>query len=265
MATNDLVPNGTDSIAIRLSPFIPSDPVLWFSLVEVNFATAGITSDDRKFALVANSLQPSQAIEVRDILVTPPSTNKYEKLKSELIKRLSTSQEAKTRRLLEQEDIGDRRPSQFLRHLKGLAGPTVPDALLRTLWIGRLPRGMQMILATQSDESLEKLADIADVIAENTSATPVISAASENSVWTAMQRQVETLQAKIEAMTVDVDRNARYRSRTRSRSRSRSRPRKHSTRDRRCWYHYTFGAKAEKCNTPCSYEAERQGNASGSH
>lgn len=44
--------------------------------------------------------------------MNPPAEGAYETLKSELVKRLSLSQEHKTRRLLEREEIGDRRNFQ---------------------------------------------------------------------------------------------------------------------------------------------------------
>ena len=66
------------------------------------------------------------------------------------------------RRLLEREELGDRKPSCFLRHLRGLAGPVVPDDVLRPLWLGRLPVETQKILASQTSSTLDNLASLAD-------------------------------------------------------------------------------------------------------
>ena len=117
------------------------------SLVESSFAASGVTSDATKFGYVVGALDPRYAGEVRDIILNPPVTDAYGKLRQEFIKTLRSTQEQKTRRLLEHEEIGDRKPSQFLRHLQGLAGNTVTDEVLRTLWMGRLPAAMQAILA----------------------------------------------------------------------------------------------------------------------
>ena len=105
-------------------------------------------------------------MEVRDILTNPPSREKYTKLKTELIRRLSASQDQKTRQLLEHEEIGDRKPSQFLRHLRNLAGNVFSDDALRPLWLGWLPGSMQAILATQKEATLDKMADLADAISD---------------------------------------------------------------------------------------------------
>ena len=127
---------------------------------------------------MVGALDAKFAHEVRDIIVNPPATGQYEKLKTELVKRLATTQEQKTRRLLEHEEIGDRKPSQFLRHLRSLAGTVVPDKVIRTLWLGRLPQTMQGILTTRKDDDLDATAELADAIADASPWQPGIAAVS---------------------------------------------------------------------------------------
>ena len=76
--------------------------------------------------------------------------------------RLSTSREQRVRQLLH-EEMGDRKPSQFLRHLKGLV-PDVPDEFLCTIWAS-LPPHVQVILAGQTEGSLDSASHLADRIA----------------------------------------------------------------------------------------------------
>ena len=175
----------SNRVAIRLPSFIAGDPELWFSLVERCFPSSGVTSDDQKFSSVAQVLDSRVALEVRDIIVNVPETNAYETLKTQIIKRLSSSQEQKTRRLLEMEEMGDRKPSQFLRHLQGLAGTAVPESMLCTLWFSRLPDSLQPILAAQKDLSLERVADLADLIIDLTGARQIVAAAAAPAVLAA--------------------------------------------------------------------------------
>lgn len=77
-----------------------------------------VTTEQEKYTCIANALEPKVAVEVRDMIVTVPETNPYTTLKTQIIKRLSASQEEKTRRLLESEEIGDRKPFKFLRYLQ---------------------------------------------------------------------------------------------------------------------------------------------------
>jgi hypothetical protein len=70
-----------------------------------------------------------------------------------VIKRLCSSQEEKTIKLLENFLMEDEKPSQYLRRFQALAGSTVPTDLLRTLWMRGLPEKLkpkllQPLLAT---------------------------------------------------------------------------------------------------------------------
>ncbi|XP_043263443.1 uncharacterized protein LOC122403776 [Colletes gigas] len=164
-----------ERISFCVPDFTADDPELWFCVVERNFAAGGVTSDGIKTSYVTGALGPRYIAEVRDILLNPPPTGLYDTLKKELIRRLSVSQEQKARRLLEHEEIGDRKPSQFLRHLRGLAGTSVSELLLRTLWLGRLPANVQAILATQKDTALDKVAELADAVTDTMSGRPVVA------------------------------------------------------------------------------------------
>jgi hypothetical protein len=66
------------------------------------------------------------------------------------------------------EDMGDRRPTQFLRHLRTLVGPSVPADFLRTLCTNRLSPNIQVIIATPARAALDAEAQLADRIAEVT-------------------------------------------------------------------------------------------------
>jgi hypothetical protein len=118
-------------VAVRMPPFWPDRPALWLAQVEVQFELAGFTSQTTKFNQVVYHLQQQHAAEVEDIITTPPQDNPYDRLKAELVKRLSTSGEQRVRQLLSHEEMEDRKPSQFLRHYKGLA-PDVPADYRRT-------------------------------------------------------------------------------------------------------------------------------------
>ncbi|XP_071450054.1 uncharacterized protein [Hetaerina americana] len=156
----------TDRAMLRVPPFWPEEPALWFAQLEGQFFLAGISEDAKKFYTVVSHLEPRFAQEVKDVISNPPGDNKYIKIKEELIRRLSASQEEKIRRLLEREEMGDRKPSQFLRHLKDLAGSSMPDEFMRSLWLTRLSTPLHAILAAQDGVDLDAVASLADRISE---------------------------------------------------------------------------------------------------
>ncbi|KAJ8914525.1 hypothetical protein NQ315_002798 [Exocentrus adspersus] len=190
--------------------------------------------------------------EVEDILQNPPADGKVEKIKRELIQRLSVSQEQRTRRLLEHEEIGDRTPSQFLRHLRNLAGSSVPDDFINTLWVNRLPTYMQAILATQTDSTLEKIGTLADKIHEANPKAQQISAVSVNPKIEMLSKQIAELTKEVAKMRT----NNRRRPTTRSRSRNRRSSVSENHNNDMCWFHNTFGVRAKKCREPCSFRSE---------
>jgi hypothetical protein len=92
-----------------MPPFWPDTPALWFAQAEAQFQLAGITCQKTKFNHVVCQLQQPHAAEVEDILTAPPQTEPYDKLKAELILRLSASREQRVRQLLSHEELGDRK------------------------------------------------------------------------------------------------------------------------------------------------------------
>ncbi|XP_078051590.1 uncharacterized protein LOC144477728, partial [Augochlora pura] len=114
-------------VGIRMPPFWQEQPAVWFHQLKAQFTLNCITVDGTKYCYVMSNLDAKYACEVQDLFDTPPEANTYETLKRELIQRLSVSREKKILQLLEKEEIGDRKPSQFLRHMQSLAGKTVTD------------------------------------------------------------------------------------------------------------------------------------------
>ncbi|CAG5047382.1 unnamed protein product [Parnassius apollo] len=80
-------PSDICRVGVRLPPFWPEEPGVWFAQIEGNFAFSGIKDDDTKYLYVISQLDHRYAAEVKDIIVSPPEKGKYEKLKTELIKR----------------------------------------------------------------------------------------------------------------------------------------------------------------------------------
>lgn len=253
-------------VGVRVPPFYPEKPSLWFSQMEAQFVLSNIKADDTKFYYITGHLDPQYASEVQDILENPPETGKYDKLKHELIKRMSASRQKRVKQLLTHEELGDRKPSQFYRHLLNLAGRDVPEEFLRTIWTSRLPNGTQAIIASQSKAGIEELVELADqvhdVVGPQVASTSAIATtanpSSANPEIAALAKQVERLTAKIDRM-----------SRPRGRSHSRPRHRSSSSRSQsshreypQCWYHYRFGERAKRCIKPCDFNAT--GNAKDS-
>ncbi|XP_068626667.1 uncharacterized protein [Battus philenor] len=255
-------------VGVRVPPFWPEEPALWFSQLECQFSLSGISADETKFNYLVAQLDHQVAVEVKDLIIRPPDREKYEKLKTELIRRLSASQEKRVKQLLMFEELGDRKPSRFLRYLEDLAGPSVPSHIVKSIWSNGLPQNIQTVIASQTDLSLEKLGELADKVYEIAPTTPQISMATtssgsaSSSTLEELTRQVSELTRQVAALTSRNGRNsARSESKyERNRFRSRSTPRQPPPDHPYCFYHYTYDSKAIKCRQPCTFQA---GNEQG--
>ncbi|XP_071834144.1 uncharacterized protein [Apostichopus japonicus] len=248
------------AVSIKLPPYWPNDPIIWFAQVEAQFVTRRVTNEDTKYSYVISSLQPEIAQEVRDLLISKPSEQPYKKLKEELIKRTTASEQKRLHQLLISEELGDRKPTQLLRKMRQLLGTNTLHAnILKQLFVQRLPSSAQLILASMSDTTpIETVAELADKIMEVTPAYPPI-AAIQTSQAQAQKSEVQQLSEQVRELTAQIA-SLKSEVRERSRSRSRSRQRFNSQSNNTsnvdsdiCWYHQSFGDKARKCRAPCKY------------
>lgn len=248
------------AVNLKLPPYWPSDPEVWFAQVEAQFSTRGITAQKTKFEYIVASLTPEYASEVRDIILRPPETRPYERLREELIKRTATSERRRLQQLLTTEELGDRKPSQLLRRMQQLLGDTTGatnSALIRELFLQRLPTNVRVVLASAPDTtSLDELAQLADRVID--AAPPSIAGITPH------QEEVEQLRAEVSRLTELVSRSrtkspARHRSPTPGRRRH-SPPRRPPSPASRplCWYHERFGDAAQKCRPPCTKSGNDQ-------
>lgn len=264
MATNDssaLEQPQVAALAVRLPPFWPADPQLWFAQVESQFALRRITDQQTRFHHVVSALSSTDAAEVRDIIIAPPPTTPYDILRAELVRRTSLSEQRRLQQLLTTEELGDKTPSQLLRRMKHLLGnATIEDSLLRQLFLQRLPNDVRMMLASADSATLDDLAKVADRIVDaSTTRAPEVYQATQSSYHpsdfcTAMERRMDQLTEMVAAL-----RPTRSPSRGRTNSPARGDSRSHSPANQQCWYHRTFGTRARKCT--CS----PQGNTSASY
>ncbi|GBP57239.1 hypothetical protein EVAR_82951_1 [Eumeta japonica] len=78
--------------------------------------------------------------------------------------RLTKFEERKLKQLLMHEELGDRKPSQFLRHLQGLAGPDI--SMTYSSQYGQAAYHKIYKQSSQTAPTLELLADLADRVHE---------------------------------------------------------------------------------------------------
>ncbi|GAA52845.1 hypothetical protein CLF_108894 [Clonorchis sinensis] len=105
----------------------------------------------------------SWAVRLRD------DTKPYTQLQNAIITRTSLSEHERLEQLISGETFDGCTPSEFLRRLYGILGDRkIDDALIKQLFLKRLPTHVQSILAPDTDKvPLTQLANIPDRILEN--------------------------------------------------------------------------------------------------
>ena len=249
-------PTALNRVAIRVPPFWKPDPALWFFKIEAQFRYSAITADQTKYDAVVASIDAEILSQVFDVVRSPPAEGKYEMLKKRLIDAFADTENQQIRKLLTEQELGDLRPSQLLTKMRTLAGTKVNDDFLKTLWLQRLPVNSQTILSASGDK-LDNLSAMADRIWET---NPI----SINKISTSFETsELEKLRQQISLLTTQVSELSKRNSRPTFRSRSKSKSRNSSPYAVQgvCFYHKRFGAKAQKCSSPCDFKnATRSSN-----
>ena len=236
-------------------PFLPNDLNTWFVQLESSMAMRGIANHLRRFHFCISHLPGHIIPEIRDMAEDPPTSNAYELLKEVIMARTAVSEQKKIQQLLNMETLGDRKPSQFLRHIRSLAGDT-NDSIVRHIFLQRMPANIQPILATlDRDATLDKIAEVADQILEQTPAyNPTIASTTmqENAelkkMVTLLSQQMAEMNERLNNLSIRQPRaSSSHRSRRRSRSNSPT---------RFCWYHHRYKNNARKCIKPCAFKSK---------
>lgn len=274
---------GVSINAFKAPPFCSQDPSVWFSLVECNFKCNNITASLTKFSHATALLPPDVFSKVSDVIVKAISSKTpYEDLKTSIISRLQTPLTTRLQELLSKEELGNEKPSGLLRRMKQLLGDkfeSFDKALFLQLFYQRLPQTVQQALFTVKNTlDIEKLADLADDFQESISREQVnvvradLTANKMQSPYethlidliSQLTLRVDSLQKQVSSLESKVNgNNSQEANRDHSRRRFRSRS-PSNFRDGMCFYHANFGIKARRCDLPCNFQRSNL-NSQGGH
>ena len=133
----------------RIATFYATDVELWFNHIETQFALHQINDDDERYSLTCAALLGEVASDVRDVLLQPFRSHKYESLKAILIERRGLTTPDRVNKVISGERIGTDIPSRFLRRLQKTAGfgtkAVVGKAVIRQAFIRQMPSQSELI------------------------------------------------------------------------------------------------------------------------
>jgi len=69
---------GRNKSCIKIPEFLPSDPEIWFNILDRNLKQNGMTSDCEKFTFAITAIGAKYYHEIRDIILNPAENRFYE-------------------------------------------------------------------------------------------------------------------------------------------------------------------------------------------
>ncbi|XP_046809999.1 uncharacterized protein LOC111686380 [Lucilia cuprina] len=234
---------------VHIPKFNKHNPHLWFSQIERSFALCSITSDSDKFDLV--------------------SIDKFGTLKERLITKFAKTSESKLRRLLQGCEAAGKKPSEILSTMRRLAPGKQNEAIIRTLFLGKMPDSIRPILSVWKDDDLEKLSETTDKmldanynVTSSVSVAPLrfdasvpVDAVASHMTFSDVCQAIKNLTDEVRKIHLQQNDNRVKSNRQQSRSRSRSRNSyQNSTEAQLCWYHTKFGDAAQHCKPTCRWK-----------
>ena len=243
-------PGPSKVAAVNLPEFFIADPALWFVKAEAMFQAKRVKSDLTRYTQIVEHMPMTVATQVRELLINPPETDAYNKLKEAILKRCGPSEPAMLRSLFGNVHLNDRLPSQLLRYMQSLFGNKhMEDEIMRQLWLDKahiIPS-----LAIAMNQPLAEQANLSDRVMEmqRTSYTPFPTSSTYLDMSAVLQKIFETLAVLAIGRDPMPHRGKSGRSSSRRRT-SFSRSHSSSRVSGVCWYHHTF------CSPPCSFKKE---------
>ncbi|XP_076289807.1 uncharacterized protein LOC143213639 [Lasioglossum baleicum] len=242
----------------KMPPFYRNDPALWFGQTEGTMRAARITSEATMADSVLGAIDYDIASCVKDlILLDPRPPDIYSRIKRRIIATYGPSPETNLRKLLKGQVLSDGKPSLVLNRLRNLNDGTCDDAVIRSVFLDHLSPGHREILAATGFTDVEKLAIIADKIAEASGQPDAnISAVSHQAPRTSAEFNIEAelkcISANLAKLRTDVDFLKRRRSRTNTPARrGRSKSRDPPTGPRLCHAHKKYPQNPTSCKAWC--------------
>ena len=229
---------------VKLPPVWTGKIEAWFAQAEAQFNLRQVTNDDTRYWHIVSCLGDEAAERASPIIDDPPKTNKYEALKDFLISRYGLRDCERAQKLFAVDTLGNRLPSELLDSMLRINGKNDPNHyLFKHIFLRALPSPVRQVLATMAEADVYTLAEAADRIYLSGSAcsSELANVNSEEETATGTELCYMSRRSQRRPPTWKKRRDANP-----------------SSEPDECYYHRTFGNKARRCCSPCSW---RSGNA----
>ncbi|GFR82529.1 Gag pol protein [Elysia marginata] len=151
-----------ESIALKLPTFWVPSPLAWFAQAEAQFALRNISQDETKYYHVVAALDTTTANRALSVLTSPPSTDKYNAIKSFLTSAYGLTDGERATALLNMRGLGDSKPSELMDNMLSLLGQHQPCFIFRQIFLQQMPERVRTPLSVLNVSDYRALAREAD-------------------------------------------------------------------------------------------------------
>lgn len=147
------------------------NPELFFLKLELYFTLAKITDNKIKCSIALGLVNEPEleniAANVLRKVQNGSAGDHYQEFKAAVLNTTALNNDQKLELLLNEVELGDRTPTQFLSYLQGLYGSDNDDPIIKTVFLRALSPQVRSILAVMKDATLKEMATAADKIQQN--------------------------------------------------------------------------------------------------
>ena len=152
-----------EAVSVKIPDFAPTSTKAWFFMLESQFTTKNITTEETKFSHACTGLNTKQIEKLDDFLQNPPAQNKYTAFKAAVEEAYGLTDEDKQEAWYTLSDLGDLKPTEMLRKIKRLLPATEHNSYaVRWTFLKTLPPLVRTILSKNAPLDINALAAEAD-------------------------------------------------------------------------------------------------------
>ena len=238
----------------RLPPFSKLNPEAWFAIAEAELSSRGIKEDEERYQKLLIAVGQDNLDKVGDIVLSPPTTGKYENLKKHLKSTFCVSDDVYFKELfpvpfptLEE----GKSPLDLMTEMLKKSSPEFKKSReFRLLFLERLPAEIRPVLSKVDVSDHREYAIEANKLVEkyrSTSSNQVFNVQTATPAEPMnVNTQIAELRAEINALNFNRNRGG-FRGRGRGSFSSRESRRPSDI----CKMHWRHGNKAYTCEPPC--------------
>jgi hypothetical protein len=256
--------------SLRLPIFWADNTEAWFAVVETRFRLKHIDDEQEQFDHVVNALPKESLRVVLDLVTHPPEDNPYTAIKDRLCAAHQLTDFQRVEKLFQMDSLGGRKPSELLTEMMEMC-PTGHEAspFFLFLFLQRLPKELRIMLGEDDHLDLRATAAKADKLwaVHGHQQHGTVAAVEPSS-------QFEPPAASVAAVRGGFIPRANKSGAQRGKGRGRGGHSKAASSSLNagaavytpppaalarqsaglCFYHWSFGDKADKCEGICSWQ-----------